>query len=63
MTKRDIHERRAYADQCMLAAIDRLLASKTELERQKASTWAHAWRQVSRGYFSGAHRRSTCIGS
>ncbi|MDB5759498.1 MAG: hypothetical protein JWM30_2787 [Burkholderia sp.] len=63
MTKRDIHQRRAYADQRMVEAIDRLLASKTESERQKASTWAHAWRRFSRSYFSAAHRRSSRIGS
>ena len=49
MEKRDIRQRRLYADHRMVIAIDRLLAAKTDLERKKASEWAHAWRDFSEG--------------
>jgi hypothetical protein len=49
MEKRDIRQRRLYADHRMVIAIDRLLAAKTDSERKKASKWAHAWRDFSEG--------------
>ena len=47
MKKQDILERRAYAEHRMVLAIDRILDAKTDLEREKASKWAYAWRDFS----------------
>lgn len=49
MEKRDIHQRRLYAEHRMVVAIDRLLNARTDSERKKASKWAHAWRDFSEG--------------
>ena len=49
MKKQDIRQRRLYADHRMVVAIDRLLDAKADLERKKASKWAHAWRDFSEG--------------
>ena len=49
MEKRDIRQRRFYADHRMVVAIDRLLDAKTDSERKIASKWAHAWRDFSEG--------------
>jgi hypothetical protein len=49
MEQRDIRQRRLYADHRMVIAIDRLLEAKTDSEREKASKWAHAWRDFSGG--------------
>lgn len=47
MEKRDIHQRRLYADRRMVVAIDRILRANTESERKMASKWVHAWRNSS----------------
>jgi hypothetical protein len=49
MEKRDIRQRRLYANHRMVVAIDRLLDAKTESERKMASKWAYAWRDFSEG--------------
>ena len=49
MEKRNILQRRLCADHRMVIAIDRLLEAKTDSEREKASKWAHAWRDFSGG--------------
>jgi len=49
MEKREVRQRRLYADHRMLEAIDRLLEAKTDLEKKKASKWARAWRDFSVG--------------
>ena len=49
MEKRDIRQRRLYANHRMVVAIDRLLDAKTDSERKKASKWARAWRDFSEG--------------
>lgn len=49
MEKRGILQRRLYADQRMVIAIERLLNARTDSERKKASKWAHAWRDFSEG--------------
>ena len=50
MEKQDIRQRRLYANNRMIVAIDRLLEAKTDSERKKASKWAHAWRDFSEGH-------------
>jgi hypothetical protein len=47
MEKRDIRQRRLYANHRMVVAIDRLLDAKTDSERKTASKWAHIWRDFS----------------
>jgi hypothetical protein len=47
MIKRDILERHAYAEHRLVLAIDRILVARTDLEREKASKWAYAWRDFS----------------
>lgn len=54
MEKRDIRQRRLYADHRMIVAIDRLLQANTNAEREKASKWARAWRTFSEGCNRGA---------
>jgi hypothetical protein len=49
MEKRDIRQRRFYANHRMVVAIDRLPDAKNDLERQKASKRARAWRDFSEG--------------
>ena len=49
MEKRDIRQRRLYANYRMVVAIDRFLDAKTDSERKKASKWARAWRDISEG--------------
>ena len=49
MEKRDIRQRRLYAEHRMVIAIERLLDATTDSERKKASKWAHAWRDFSEG--------------
>jgi hypothetical protein len=50
MEKRDIRQRRLYAEERMIIAIDRLLEARTDSERKMASKWAHAWRDFSKGH-------------
>jgi hypothetical protein len=49
MENRGIYQRRVYAGHRMVVAIDRFLEAKTDSERDKASKWAHAWRDFSEG--------------
>jgi hypothetical protein len=49
MEKRDIRQRRFYANHRMIIAIDRLLDAKTDSERKKAGKWARAWRDIREG--------------
>ena len=49
MEKRDMRQRRFYANHRMVVAIDRILTAKTDSERKMASKWAHAWRDFSEG--------------
>ena len=57
MEKRDVRQRRLYADHRMVVAIDRLLQAKATAEREKASKWAHAWRDFSEGSNRAAAHR------
>jgi len=41
--RRDIHQRRAYAQRRASLAIDRLIRTCSREERDKASYWAKAW--------------------
>jgi hypothetical protein len=54
MEKQDIWQRRLYAEERMVIAIDRLLEAQTDSERKMASKWAHAWRDFSEGRNRGA---------
>ena len=49
MEKRDIRQRRLYADHRMVVAVDRFLDAKTNSEKEKASKWARVWRDFSEG--------------
>jgi hypothetical protein len=47
MAKRDMHQQRRYAEYRMFLAIERLLVAGTNVEKERSSKWARAWRNAS----------------
>ena len=41
--RRDVHQRRAYAERRASLAVDRVIVAKSRAERDRASLWARAW--------------------